>query len=327
MPTVIRTMVGDEPRVMSTGEQQAAADGTARGTIEPDVFERVMGAAMELTRDVEALAAVVAHVRHVTTGSAHPAARTYLDDVASVAVPGIADVDPEQLRTVSGLLTSIFRQAADLIERPDRAPGWVYDDPVVLQATGRASMSVVGVLAQIAPGLDGLSDRLAAGGRFCDVGTGTGWLAIAAARAWPAASVVGLDVYAAALALAARNVADAGLGARVVLRHLDICDLAGDEFDLVWIPGPFLPEHIVDDALAASWRNLRPGGWVAFGIYGGPSDPLAQRLADLRTVRSGGHPWTAATVCERLVGVGFGEVREIERKWNAPVRLIVGRRD
>lgn len=76
----------------------------------------------------------------------------------------------------------------------------------------------------------------------------------------------------------------------------------------------------------ASWRCMRPGGWVAFGIYGGPPDQLAQRLADLRTVRSGGHPWTVSQVCDRFGDAGFGDVRKIEREWSAPVRLVVGRR-
>lgn len=56
------------------------------------------------------------------------------------------------------------------------------------------------------------------------------------------------------------------------------------------------------------------------------ADSLAQRLADLRTVRSGGHPWTVAGVSERLVDGGFRDVGEIETVWNVPVQLVVGRR-
>lgn len=313
---------------MATGQVTKQAEPTAGRPVAEavPVLEPVLGAAMALTRDVEALAAVVAYASDVTTGGVHPALRGLLHEIASEAVPGVDVLDPEQLRTVAGVLTSIFRQAADLIEHADRAPGWAYEDPVVLQATGRASMSVAGVLARIAPDLPGLSGRLAAGGRICDVGTGVGWLAIAAARNWPEASVVGLDVYAPALELAARNVDGAGLAERIELRQLDVRDLTDEEFDLVWLPGPFLPEDVVADALAASSRCLRPGGWVAFGIYGGPPDPLADRLAALRTIRSGGHPWTAAGVCERLLGAGFSDVGEIERTWSAPVRLVVGRR-
>lgn len=311
---------------MGTGRDLIDGATSGRGVEALGPFDQVLRSAMALTRDVEVLAAVVTYATEATTGRIHPAVGERVRDVASAAVPGIDHLEPEQLRTIAGVLTSIFRQAADLIEHPDHAPGWAHEDPVVLQATGQASMSVAAVLAHVAPGLDGLAERLATGGRFCDVGTGVGWLAIAAARAWPAVSVVGLDVYAVALELAARNVAEAGLGGRVELRRIDVCDLADDEFDLVWLPGPFLPEHVVTSALRASWRCLRPGGWVAFGIYGGPPDPLAQRLADLRTVRSGGHPWTSAGVGERLVDAGFEDVREIERDWNAPVRLVAGRR-
>ena len=328
----IRTVLRSDPfgrrhRMGAMGTDQglgASASGSDAEAV--GVFERVMGAAMALTLDVEVLAAVVAHAHELTVGGVHPAVRDLSQHIASDAVPGIAELDAEQQRTVAGVLTSVFRQAADLIEHPDRAPGWVHQDPVVLQATGRASMSVAGVLARVAPELDGLASRLADGGRFCDVGTGVGWLAIAAARAWPSASVVGLDVFPTALELAARNVEDSGLAGRVELRLLDVCDLAGDEFDLIWLPGPFLPEPVAIRAMRSSWSGLRPGGWVAFGTYGGPADPLSQRVADLRTVRSGGHPWTAPQVCAGLVDAGFVDVREVEREWNAPVRLVVGRR-
>lgn len=289
-------------------------------------FDQVMGAAMSMTRDVELAAAVVAHVRGPAAGGVHASVADRLRSLASAALPGLDDLDEGQRQTVAGVLTSIFRQAADLLEHPEREPGWTFLDPVVLQATGKASMSVAGVLAQIAPRLAGLSERLEAGGAFCDVGTGTGWLAIAAARSWPSASITGIDIFEPALRLAASNLADVGLTNRVTLRQCDVCDLADDEFDFVWLPGPFLAEDIVSRALSASHRSLRSGGWVAFGIYGGPPDPLAGSLAELRTIRSGGHPWTAAAATERLADAQFADVAEIDRTWSAPVRLVVGRR-
>jgi 2-polyprenyl-3-methyl-5-hydroxy-6-metoxy-1,4-benzoquinol methylase len=61
------------------------------------------------------------------------------------------------------------------------------------------------------PAVPGLADRLAAGARVADVGTGLGWSAIAVAAEWPAAEVVGLDTDEASIADARANAARAGV--------------------------------------------------------------------------------------------------------------------
>lgn len=55
------------------------------------------------------------------------------------------------------------------------------------------------------------------------------------------------------------------------------------------------------------------------------ADQLAE-LGEVRTVRSGGYPWPARSAARVLVDHGYRDVREIERVWQAPIRLIVGRR-
>lgn len=282
-----------------------------------------MGAAMALTRDLETASAIIAHLGGSAGGGVHPTVAATVAAITEAAIPDVDALSPAERQTIAGVLTSIFRQAADLVDQPGRAPGWAFEDPVILQATGRASMSVAGVLASIAPALDGLADRLARGGVFCDVGTGTGWLAIAAAGHWPAARIIGIDIFARALELAEQNVAASGVGDRVRLRLLDVCDL-DDRCDLIWLPGPFLPATVVPTALSAARRCLEPGGWVAFGVYGGPPDAIGQSLADLRTIRSGGHPWTVGDAINTLSSAGFADAGEIDRTWTAPVRLIVG---
>jgi SAM-dependent methyltransferase len=59
-----------------------------------------------------------------------------------------------------------------------------------------------------------VADRLAAGGRLLDIGTGHGWSAIAVKAAWPAADVVGVDTDEASIIEAAQNAAAAGVEAR-----------------------------------------------------------------------------------------------------------------
>ncbi len=48
------------------------------------------------------------------------------------------------------MIRSFFRQAADLLEHPEKAPGWSYHDAAILQSQGRGSMALVPIILQIA---------------------------------------------------------------------------------------------------------------------------------------------------------------------------------
>jgi 2-polyprenyl-3-methyl-5-hydroxy-6-metoxy-1,4-benzoquinol methylase len=195
------------------------------------------------------------------------------------------------------------------------------------------------VAAEHRPAVDGRRDRdrrcggHAAGlaealdGELLDVGTGTGWLAIALARAHPRLRVTGIDVFAPALDLAKGNLSDAGLTDRVELRLQDAGSLdEADAYDVVWLPMPFLPADIVPAVVRTGCRALRPGGWLLAGTFTGPPTRLGQLLTDLRTVRSGGHPWQPTALLGVLGEAGLQDVGEVPRAWAAPVRLYAGRR-
>src|SRR5690606_32944504 len=64
----------------------------------------------------------------------------------------------------------------------------------------------------VLPLLDGVADRLAAGGAAADVGCGTGGAVLCLARAFPAARVTGYDISRHALDRARRRLAASGLG-------------------------------------------------------------------------------------------------------------------
>jgi SAM-dependent methyltransferase len=285
-----------------------------------------MERAVELGAAADALAALAAHLRIESEGlPADPAVRAVLAEVAA-ELTGADRVPPEVAAPVVGLARTSLRQAAELVDDPGRAGAWDRGDPVLLQSIGRLSMGVAGAMDAAAATLPGLADALD-GGTLLDVGTGTGWLAIALARAHPRLRVTGVDVFAPALELARGNLADAGLTDRVELRLQDAATLdEPDAYDTVWLPMPFLPADVVPAVVRTGCRALRPGGWLLAGTFAGPPTRLGQLLTDLRTVRSGGHPWQPSELLGLLVDAGLRDVGEVPRAWAAPVRLYAGRR-
>ena len=102
-------------------------------------------------------------------------------------------VEKHQQAAALALIRTMFRQALDLLESPERKPGWSYQDPEILESQGQISRLVVQWIEAMAAQRPELGKVLRRPGAFLDVGTGVGWLAIEAARCWPALRVVGID--------------------------------------------------------------------------------------------------------------------------------------
>ncbi|QYG93257.1 class I SAM-dependent methyltransferase [Iamia sp. SCSIO 61187] len=125
-----------------------------------------------------------------------------------VGIAGVLDDVAEAFRTGGGVpyarYGATFRDGQGAINRPaftsDLVKAWI-------------------------PAVPGLTDRLAAGARVLDVGTGQGWSAIAIQTAWPAAQVVGLDTDAASIADARAHAAQAGVDVRFADPTASIADL------------------------------------------------------------------------------------------------------
>ena len=145
-----------------------------------------------------------------------------------------------------------------------------------------------------------LAEQLAGEARILDVGTGTGWLAIALAQAYPEAPVVGIDIFTPALELARANVSAANLDGRVELREQDALALADTaEFSVVWLPLPFLPAAIVPAVLEAV--RAAPG-LAGRRARSPPAAGTSGRAVDghLRTLRApAGGPGWPTTCCPR----------------------------
>lgn len=99
--------------------------------------------------------------------------------------------------------------------------------------------------------------------RVLDVGTGSGCIAIALARHWPAVTVDAADVSPAALDLAARNVQRHGLVDRVRLVESDVYDGLGDaRYDLILSNPPYVPRASMEN-LPEEYRHEPALGLVA----------------------------------------------------------------
>jgi SAM-dependent methyltransferase len=289
-------------------------------------IERTMGAALRLSTSVEAFAALGAELRLRQAGlEGDLSTRELLRDVVRAIDPQLLnDSGQPDVFTIAFIQTTL-RQALDLLERPDRSPGWDYRDPDLLQAQGQLSGVVVRGIGASLTRLPELRNTLQRPGTFLDIGTGVGWLAIEVARAWPAMRVVGIDPWEPALVLARENLAQSDVADRVELRMQSVEQL--DEvptFAVVWLPGPFIAPEIADRALARIRRALAPGGWLIFGLNAVPQAPLERALASLRTARSGGHLWDATAVEERLRVLDFSDIETFPTA--LPIQLVIGRR-
>ncbi|MGW0178682.1 class I SAM-dependent methyltransferase [Nocardia sp. NPDC003345] len=98
------------------------------------------------------------------------------------------------------------------------------------------------------------------GTRILDIGCGAGWSALALARAYPEARVLGVDIDAPSVEAARHNAAAAGLGQRAEFRVSDAARLPTGDADIA-----FAFECVHDmprpvEVLAAVRRALAPGG-------------------------------------------------------------------
>jgi ribosomal protein L11 methyltransferase len=112
-----------------------------------------------------------------------------------------------------------------------------------------------------------LDRRLPAGARVLDVGTGTGILAIAAARLG-AREVVGTDIDPAAVEVARANVLHNGVSDRAQIEMATLADLtARKEKPFGWVIANILA-HVLVELLGQGLAGLlEPGGWIVLSGF------------------------------------------------------------
>lgn len=114
------------------------------------------------------------------------------------------------------------------------------------------------------PAVPGVIERLGAGGRVLDVGTGLGWSAIAVKVAWPAAEVIGVDTDPESIVDATANAHEAGAEVRFVLTGDETGGglSAFGEVDVVLILEALHDMSHPVPVLAQARSALAPGGIV-----------------------------------------------------------------
>lgn len=293
-------------------------------------LEQLLAVSQRLNAATESLAALGAYLRMVHEGTEVPG--PVAAELATVARN--LGIDPDEPLTDAeaeqtlGFIRAFFAQAESLLNDPGNDLAWKPTDPLLLQSQGRASRVIAWLVREASnnpDGIPGLEESLSrTGSRILDVGTGVGWLAIEFANVFPYAEVVGIDVWEPSLTIARRNIAASDLVDRVTVKNLDATRLNfKDEFDLAFLPGPFLPHASMASILAGVSSALRPGGCCVLGLYAPPDDSeLTEALTAIRVLRSGGYPWTAAEAINLMELADFTGVHAVARTWSAPMRFV-----
>lgn len=192
------------------------------------------------------------------------------------------DDSPASMAGVAPLLLGMYRGADRIVDafRSGHGIGWGEQDPAILESTERFFR--VGyrnsLVSEWIPRLDGIAERLAAGGTVADIGCGYGAALILLAEAFPAATFVGYDPHGPSIETARQRAAAAGVGDRVRFEVADATTYPADGYDLVCY---FATLHDLGDPVgAAAYARiaLAPGGSLML-VEPNAADDLATNLA------------------------------------------------
>jgi len=133
------------------------------------------------------------------------------------------------------------------------------------------------------PALDGVAEKLAAGGRVADVGCGHGASTVLLAQAYPTSAILGSDYHQASVDTARKHAAEAGLADRARFEVASAQTFSGTGYDLV---ATFDCLHDMGDPVGAA-RHIRAaladdGSWLIVEPYAGGS--VAQNLTPVGRV-------------------------------------------
>jgi 2-polyprenyl-3-methyl-5-hydroxy-6-metoxy-1,4-benzoquinol methylase len=156
--------------------------------------------------------AVAGYLHVATPGSRETRTYAFPAEFRGVLVDPL---DGEHLAPFATMIAGIGGVLEDLVEAYRTGAGVPYERYGAAFRRGQGAINRPAFSADLVkewlPEVDGVSERLAAGGRLVDLGTGLGWSAIAVKSTWPNAEVIGLDLDVASVAEARGHAAQAGV--------------------------------------------------------------------------------------------------------------------
>jgi SAM-dependent methyltransferase len=268
---------------------------------------------------------------HANGTPLEPAIAAHVQQILSVLGAGdaLARVEPLDALPLSAEIRLFTLTNSKLLSAATHDRGWTHAETELLQAAGNVSVTVAhSIRHRIVPGLDGLAARLEQpGAAFLDIGVGVAALSIEMARLWPNLRVVGVDHWKPALDVARANVRAAGISERVELRLQDGRELPdSNAFDLVWIPGAFIPDAVAPALLQRAHKALRPGGWALFAMFCPRQDPLGDAVLRLRAAMFGGAVRVSTEGENLMREQGFAQVHTLPRRPDSAAAMVAGRR-
>ncbi|MCB8822983.1 SAM-dependent methyltransferase [Microvirga rosea] len=204
--------------------------------------------------------------------------------------------------------------------------GWTHTDDTIIEAQADLTQMWARHSLSKLRYLPGLISRLESpGAALLDVGAGAAGLSIILCENFPQLSAVALEPAPHPAKLGAARVEAAKLEHRVRFRQQyveNIEDIAA--FDLVFVPQIFLPDSIIEEAIARLYRAMRPGAWMLMAVLGREGHDVSSVIVRLKNLVWGGNTRTVEKLRPRLAAVGFNPV--IRAPGSQAVQMICARR-
>jgi SAM-dependent methyltransferase len=270
----------------------------------------------------------------------------YDADTGFRLAPHVADLllDPRDPQYLGGRVELTVAFGEDFAAFPARlADGATFPRkdhaPELVRGIMETSKPDFAVMADVVlPEAPALLARLEQGGELLDVGCGAAHGLLTLCRRFPRTRGLGLEIDPAMLTLAARNVAEAGLGDRVRVEATSALEMRfADRFDLVVMNIALhetgeRPEW--EAVLGRVRRALRPGGTLLISELPYPGTIEEYRAHPVYRLLAGIQHHEALVGCgmitipelrELLEGAGFRNVRRVEQPNPARIMCLADR--
>lgn len=248
----------------------------AGGAVTPQQLADATGTAERYVREWLAQQAAVGLLTY------DPESGTFTLPPEAAAVLAI-DESPAAMTGMCALTEGLFRDIGPLVAafRTGQGIPWGDHDPAVFRGTERSfgAMYRADLVSAWVPALDGVAEKLEAGARVADVGTGCGLPVILLAQAFPRSQFVGYDLHEPSIDVARQRAEEAGVADRVRF-EVNYCQgYPQDGYDVITFFDAF---HDLGDPVgsgAYARHALAPGGSLVL-VEGRAEDDLATNLAE-----------------------------------------------